>query len=135
MGARRIRACEMCEFIHFWYGGTRFVLKLYCLGAWRGMVAMSKFHTCRNLVRTGRTPPSGLFPNILSGRFCSNFAHIPKLHVPPNTAHSMVSETCAHIMVENITYFHQFAKCVFFPRSNWPKNITATVISRTTINS
>ena len=134
VGARRIRASDMCECIHFWYGDTRFVLKLYCLGAWRRMVVMSKFYICQNLVCTGRTPPSGLFPNILSARFCFNFAHISKLHVPPNTAHSMVSETCAHIMMENITYFHQFAKSVFFSRSNWPRNITATVISRTTTN-
>ena len=80
-------------------------MKLYCLGTWRGMAAMSKFYICQNLVCAGRTRPPAVFQNIPFRHVCSNFVHFPKFHAPPNTAHSMVSETCAQIMVENTTYF------------------------------
>ena len=98
------------------------------------IVAMSEFYMCQNLVCTGRGPPPGVFPNILAGDFCSNFGHIPKLHVPPNTTQSMVSETCAQIMMENITYLSNLRNSCFFSPNNWRRNITDTVISHTTEN-
>ena len=132
VGARRICACEMSKFVRFWDGDKRFVLKLYCLGACRGMVVMSEFYIPQNLVWKGRTRPLGVFQNISFRHVCSISLHFPEPHAPPNTAHSMVSETCAPIMMENITYFHQFAKSGFFSLSHWSGNITETVISRAT---